>query len=298
MLKSIALAVALSAASLGAVASTTPGTQADGLSLSELQQMKFTTGMALGTENDLANKRLKSMRDAGLAVGAQNGYIATMNELREQINAEAGTWDALMPFKDIMRIASRGEKSNYYLPPVVFETDGVTAVSEDHRTIKVSDKYYVVYKEERLVTTPPDWREYLLIDIPVEASRPVGALLPKTSDEQQIWSDAVAEGWSAGILQANAEMTSRARALGTDIVGMVKYLQLRESNVMTSTYIASDRQGLVIGGGDMHIDQKTFSITDRAGFQSRTQAWIPMSLDPREGFRSKEELDLIKRNPL
>lgn len=292
MLKKWGIALAVSAFCAHASAQT-PGTQYDGMSLSTLQQMNYIEGSALAGEDPAMQKRIQAMRDAAMAVGAQHGYIKTMNELREQFNAETEAMDKMFPFKDLMRMATPGETSLYFLPPVIAESLEVTAHSNSNDMIKVSGQYYEIIKRERLVTAPPDWREYLLFDIPVDVSRPVGALLPKTPEEQQFWADWVAEGWEGGILQAHDEMNSRIRNLGSDIVGMVKYLRLVEGKQITPSYVAAQYRNAVTQGSKMHLNQKVFSITGRAEFNSRSDRWEPLNLDPRGSYRTPDEINSI-----
>lgn len=290
MLKRMLLALAVSAAVAQAHADgLTPGVQYDNSSLSELQQMQYYKGMPLAGEDDLANKRQEAMREAALAVGAQNGYVDEMNKLRLKLNGESKWMDDLWAFKDLMRLAAPGEKALYFLPPVIHESQDVTAHSDDNSRIKVSGVYYDILKKERLVTNPPDWREYLLIDLPVDVSKPVGALLPKTPSEQQLWSDWVSEGWEAGILQANAEMTARVRNLGSDFRGMVLYLRLVKERKIEPSYVASQYRGKVEDGDSMHLQQRTFAITSPASFNGNEKDWIPLDLDPRGSYRNPDE---------
>ncbi|WOF81407.1 type IV secretory system conjugative DNA transfer family protein (plasmid) [Pseudomonas sp. FeN3W] len=295
MLKRWVSLIALSVACAHAHAELTPGVQYDNKSLQELQELQYLKGMTLSGDNDLAEKRNQAMRDAALSVGAQNGYVSEMNRLRKDINAEAVTLDGFFAFKDLMRIATPGEKSLYFLPAVIHESNEVTAHSPDNNRILVSGKYYQIIKKERLVTNPPDWREYLLIDIPVDVSQPVGALLPKTPAEQALWSDWVAEGWETGVLQANAEMSARVRNLGSDFIGMVKYLRLVKEGKVTPSYVASQYRGSVNQGNSMHVDQRTFAITGKAAFNGNSDQWLPLNLDPRGSYRTPDEIREINR---
>lgn len=293
MFKPLIVAICLALGSQTALAGVTPGVQYDGMSLDELANMSAIKGMPLGGDDDIANKRMKSMREAALSVGAQHGYIYSMNKLRKELDAEANTWDDLFAFKDLMRLATPGEKSLYFLPAVIQESKDVTAENDDHSRILVSGTYYQIVKKERLVTNPPDWREYLLIDLPVDASKPVGALLPKTPSEQSQWAEWVAEGWEAGILQSNAEMTARIRNLGSDYIGMIKYLTLVEEGKVVPSFVASQYRNKVNKGNSLHVNQRTFAITAPAEFNDRTNAWVPLDLDPRGGYRSPEEARAI-----
>lgn len=293
MLKKLIGFCLISAVCTASYAQNTPGVQHNNSSLSELQSMTYIKGMSLAGDDDIANKRMQSMREAALSVGAQNGYVSEMNKLRTEINREANYFDGLFAFKDLMRIATPGEKSLYFLPAVIHESGEVTASSTDNKRIEVSGQYYEIIKRERLVTTPPDWREYLLIDIPVDVSKPVGALLPKTAEEQAMWSDWTSEGWETGVLQANAEMTARARNLGSDFTGMVKYLRLVEEGKINPSYVASQYRGSVNQGNSMHLNRRTFAITSGASFSGKVDKWIPLNLDPRNGYRTPDEINKI-----
>lgn len=292
LLLALAIALAIPAANADEM---TPGVQFDNSSLQELQEMHYYKDMPLAGEDDLANKRHEAMHEAAMAVGAQNGYVSEMNKLRRQFNADSKTWDMQFPFKDVMRLAASGEKSLYFLPPVIHESNDVTAHSDDNNRIKVSGKYYDIVKKERLVTAPPDWREYLLIDLPVDVSKPVGALLPKTPQEQQLWSDWISEGWESGVLQANAEMTSRIRNLGSDINGMIRYLRLVKERKIEPSYVASQYMGRVNSGDRMHLSQRTFAITAPASFNGDEKQWVPLDLDPRGGYRTPDEVRAINQ---
>ncbi|WP_338924272.1 type IV secretory system conjugative DNA transfer family protein (plasmid) [Pseudomonas silesiensis] len=293
MLKPLALAVGLILGSSAAFAEVVPGVQSGALTLNELQSMHYSAGMAMAGEDDVTNKRMQAMRDAAMASGAQHAYVQTMNQLRRQFQAEAKWLDEMWAFKDLMRLATPGEKSLYFLPAVIVEADDVTSHSDDNNRILVSGKYYQIVKRERLVTNPPDWREYLMIDQPVDVSKPVGALLPKTPEEQQAWSDWASEGWEAGILQANAEMVARTRNLGTDFIGMVKYLRLVKNKQLTPSYVASQYRNKVNQGSNLHINQRTFAITAPAAFNGNERDWVPLDLDPRAGYRTPDEVRAI-----
>jgi defect in organelle trafficking protein DotC len=293
MLKPLSIAIGLILSSQVSFAGITPGVQYDGMSLQELESMSAYKGMPLAGKDDLANKRNQSMREAALSVGAQHGYIKEMNQLRNDFAREAQYLDGLFAFKDLMRLATPGEKSLYFLPAVIHESNEVTSSSADHSQIEVSGKYYEIIKKERLVTNPPDWREYLMIDLPVDASKPVGALLPKTPAEQDAWREWVAEGWEAGLLQANAEMTARARNLGSDYIGMIKYLSLVEEGKVVPSFVASQHQNKITQGSSLHLNQRTFAITAPAAFNDRHQSWIPLDLDPRAGYRTDDEIRFI-----
>lgn len=271
-----------------------PGVQNDGLSLPDLQGMYYHKG-ALLADDEMGNKRTNAMRDAAMAVGAQHAYVETMNQLRLKLNSEAEVWDNLFPFKDLMRVATTGEQSLYFLPAVIHESSNVTSHSDDNRRIEVSEGYMEIIKPERLVTNAPDWREYLLIDMAVDVSKPVAALLPKTPAEQALWADSVAEGWQAGALQANAEMVARMRNLGSDFIGMVRYLRIAEQQMLSPAFVSSQHRGKVNQGSSMHLNQRTFAITAPATFQGDDRKWIPLDLDPRAGFRTPDERDAINR---
>lgn len=269
------------------------GPQAGGDSLKNLQSMHFEPGVNLIADDDIANKRFNAMRDAAMAIGAQHAYVQTMNGFKEDILKESQVFDSIFAFKDIMRMATVGEQSLYYLPPVIQESMDVTASSDEFDQIVVSGQYYQILKKERLVTNPPDWREYLLIELPVELSKPSPALLPRTPEEQKVWAANIEKGWEAGILQASEEMSARSRNMGSDFIGMVKYLRLVEEKKVRPSFVAGQYRGKQAEGTSMHLNQRSFAITESAHFNGKESQWLPMSLDTREGLRTPAEIDAI-----
>ncbi len=295
MLKPIAKVICLTLLSCSAASYASVSPQNGAESLKSLQSMYFQPGASLLADDDIANKRFNAMREAGMAVGAQHAYVQTMNEFKRQLLAESQAYDELFAFKDIMRIAAEGEQSLYYLPPVIQESKDVTASSEDFDQIVVSGQYYQILKRERLVTAPPDWREYLLIELPVELSKPSPALLPRTPEEQKVWSEMIEKGWAAGILQASEEMSARVRNMGADFIGMVKYLRLVEEKKIRPSFVAAQYRGKQNEGNSMHLNQRSFAITDNAHFNGREQEWLPMNLDTRGTLRTQKEADEVNR---
>lgn len=290
------LLTALALVTTGAIAAEQPE---QSKSLDELQRLDFVAGSiadnaVTGEEPDL---RLNAMRSAAFSVGAQHGYVDQFAHMKSQLRANADYLDEIWDFGTVMRLASKGPRELYLLPPVIQEVNDATVSSSDHNRIRVADKLYRIVKDERLVLSPPNWRTYLLFDQPVDLSLPARPLLPKTPQEKARWAQWVAEGWAAGVRQASREMAHRFRQLGADFNGMVRYMRLAVEGRIRETDVASNRQWVAGRDDQMRINERTYQISRPAAFERDLDKWRLRNVDPRNGYRYPLETEHQKARP-
>lgn len=266
----------------------TAGAYADGYSLEELRSLKHEERDSDGDNNE-NDFRIKAMREAALAVGAQNGYIDHLDFLKEQILLKEDNLDDLYDFSMIMKLASGRIDEMHLLPPVIRKSQDIVSVSSDSYRIKIAGKMYQIIKPARLVSVAPNWRQYLIYDQKVSASKPSRVLLPKTSHEESMWSEWVEEGWQAGINQAEIEMTYRVRKLGLDFKGMVKYVQLLTEGKVLKPIVSSSHQNVVGGDNEMIVDEKILQLAMPARLNTNAGEWEPLILDTRGSLRQPIE---------
>lgn len=271
------------------------------MSLSELKNIhnveaKKELDFGLGEEVD-PKKRLKynAMRDAGLALGAQHGYINRMRQIKTALRVNEKSLDDIYDFSVLMKMVNEDSNELYLLPPVLQEGKNVTKVSDDGRRLVISGKYYRVARSERLVSIAPNWRQYLIFDVPVKTSRPPDVLLPEPgTEEEELWSAWIEKGWKAGVKQAENEMKFRIRRLGDDFVGMIKYMVLVEKGKMNEPVIASSTRNVVGGGDEMYEDQKVIQLSIPSGLNPNVKDWEANILDNRGSLRSDSEEEKYK----
>jgi defect-in-organelle-trafficking protein DotC len=257
-------------------------------SLSQLQKMnKVTTSI-----DEMQSKnmdRMRAMKDAAIGVGAQHGYVSQMKVLKEFVTSQQKSLDDSFDFATLMRLSGDKVSGMYLLPAVIEEVKDAQAVSDDGMEFRSSGTVYRIKERERLVSAPPNWREYLLWDLEADLSKPHELLLPKTPQEQEAWSKWVAEGWNAGVIQAEQEMSRRARELGAEFTGMVRYTRLVvEGKASEAKVIAQHRA--VVGGGDMMREADSiYRVSSPVSLNPRAESWKTIITDPRKGLRNPAE---------
>lgn len=268
----------------------------DHKSLNELVDMSYSksaikSGLADGVSaNELKQKEMKSM---AMSVGAQNGYVFRMNALKIELDSNKDQLDQIYDFSVIMKLSGGKLEEIYLLPPVISITKNLTSVSDESDRIRISGTMYRIDKPARLVTVAPNWRQYLLYDQPIEIIKPVSNLLPKTPLEKQVWSEAVNEGWIAGNMQAEREMTYRIRKLGADFNGMARYMTLALEGKVTKPIVSSSAQKVDGGGTVMRVDDRIVQLSMPASLNPDDNDWASLILDSRESIRYPAEKDYL-----
>lgn len=290
------LAALLSAAFSGLASAAEPQSRDDlaSLDFEAGSVSNFSGGGLEETEEDL---RLTALRDAALSTGAQHGYVAKLEGMKEQLRGNADYLSQIWDFSLVMRLATRGDESLYLLPPIIREVDEAKVTSADRQRLRVSDRTYQIRRRERLVLSPPNWRDYLLFDRNPEVSLPPEPLLPDTDEERRIWESAIDRGWQAGERQAVREMTRRFERLGTDYIGMLRYMRLLASGQIEAPFVSSERKWVVGGGDEMRINEKRYEISRPASLNPDAESWEGFSSEARDGYRYPEELRDLEASP-
>lgn len=267
-------------------------------SLQELQRLDADSPLAPITAMKLelpdnAAIKMAAMRDAALASGAQHGYAFRLDELKGEIRKQSDALDKLYDFSTLMRLASPKETELYMLPPVIQHARDVTASDVSQRRIRVSNELYVITQPARLVTRPPNWREYLVFDDPRPMSIPNKVLLPKTAEERRYWAAWVAEGWKAGVIQADQEMAARSRSLANDYTGMVRYMRLRIEEKVVAPNVAAVKQPVTGNNKELRLDDRVYELTADAKMNADASKWRALPLDSRDSLLTRDEAAAI-----
>jgi defect-in-organelle-trafficking protein DotC len=256
--------------------------------LSQLQNMNQVS-TKLDEMKAKNQDRARAMREAAIGVGAQHAYVTQMKVLKDFITKEQTSLDSLFDFATIMRLSGDKISGMYLLPPVVEEVKDAQAISDGGDEFRVSKTVYRIKQKERLVMAAPNWREYLIWDLDADLSKPHDLLLPKTPDEQALWSQWVAEGWKAGILQAEEEMKRRIRNLGSDYTGMVIYTRLAVEGKVSEARVRAQHRSVVGGGDLMRESDSIYRLSAPASLNPNSKDWKPIMTDPRGSLRTPDE---------
>lgn len=264
------------------------------MSLNSLQSMDNKNSTVLLKEagigvDDTTQMRLKAMKEAAMAAGAQHGYVDHMNELKTAISRDDAALDDLYDFSVLMRLASGVDNDLYMLPPVIQESNNVVATSDDSRRMRISNRMYVIEKPERLVTAAPNWRQYLLFDQAIEVVSPPNVLLPRDNNEKKYWSEWVQSGWIQGVNQAEREMTYRVRQLGNDFVGMTRYMRLVTDGKISKPVVVSSHQNVIGKDNEMREGEKVIQISVPARLNPNASKWDTIEMSNRDSLRYPTE---------
>ncbi len=159
------------------------------------------------------------------------------------------------------------------IPPIIVESDNMQMV-EDPYTRRTVKKSYKIIEQARVVNTPIDWREYLIFDVS-KPSVPSKMALPirGNSREELIWSNGVAQGWEAGMKQANDIMLQSVRKLERDYIGMIRFHIMRLKNMVSSPVPSSLNLGVTGDKDSLNIGEVVFEVIDLPKFNKDAETW-------------------------
>lgn len=255
----IALCIVMSCSNL------TPSTVGDTETLDGLKAMTHK-GVEKDSQKAATSIRFDALRETGLSVGAQAGLAdagARFNEMLERNHAEL---DQAFNFIGLIL-------DDNVLPPVLTESKQTVSQPND-TTFRLSGTTYKIEQEARFVSSPPTWRDYLLLHF-TPPERPDASLLPRTRNEQKIWQEYIEKGWIEGIQQANTIYANNLARLKRDFNGMILYHKLYNLRMVSKPFVAQTDLGVTGGGKELTIDDKVLRITSLPRLDARTDNWDP-----------------------
>jgi defect in organelle trafficking protein DotC len=208
--------------------------------------------------------RFSAVRDTALSLGARSGLYERSKTLNHTLVRYERTLERIFPFPALLL-------ENNIIPPVLLEAKN-TLEQSDPTLLRIADRAYSIDQQARFVTAIPSWRDYLNQNYEKPAL-PDKSLLPRDHAEHIIWEHYLAEGWQAGIAQANNIFTENVARLRQDIEGMIRYRVLLSKNMISAPYVAKLDMGITGGGSQMAINERLLQITALPQLQSESQFW-------------------------
>lgn len=236
----------------------------DTTNLAQLENIRVAPRPRLSNNSELSGLRITSLEDSAMGLGAQGGLAWAAAKLNAQMNQDRRYLDTIYNFNGM--VLSHG-----VLPPVLVEANNSLNL-DDPDTVRVADKTYRIVAQARFATTPPNWREYLLLpyDKPALPNR---TLLPRSSEEQQIWRRSIRLGWEKGIQQAYNIFQQNLGRLKRDFRGMMIYRKLLQQNMINAPFVARTELGVTGDGTDMRINDQVLRIVEHPKLQTNTKHW-------------------------
>lgn len=233
--------------------------------------------LAAEDEKDKIGIRKAAMQEAALAVGTQAGLAAKMNVLRDRLENHEASLSKAFDFQSMML------HKQTVIPPVITEANNTIVMGED--SLRIAGKTYQILKQAKLTTLPPSWQSYLLMGNYPFPKPPNAVLLPRDMEEQDLWADWIAEGWYAGIEQADTIMKINIARLQRDFVGMVRY-HLLVLRGQVSASMLSEAKNAVLGDADkLVIDNQLLRLTQLPSMDINPANWkalpnLPSLIEP------------------
>ncbi|APO88907.1 type IV secretory system conjugative DNA transfer family protein (plasmid) [Xanthomonas campestris pv. olitorii] len=216
----------------------------------------------------LSDLRVQMLTEAGKTVGFRGGMAARARVLRDALNACAERLDTIFQFSPLIN-------RNGTIPPVIVEARDLSSFSPDQ--IRTANRVYKIEKEERFVSVPPTWRDYLFVGLPIKGGvdLPTFETRPKDGKEETVWRDAVKKGWNAGQQQADAILAANFNRLTRDYAGMLRYSTLVQEGMISTTRVAESRQTVTGDGRQLMLGDMLRRVTSRATFETNPNNWRP-----------------------
>jgi defect-in-organelle-trafficking protein DotC len=178
-------------------------------------------------EAGLGSPRDRAQAEAALSLSAQAGASYRYRAISRDVLAPwEGELDALFDFGALVS----GQGRLFLVPPVISQAG--PALRLDSPVSASSQEYsYSLVSPARLESRAPDWRAYLLSELP--AARELHpSVFPVGRKERELWEKRVDLGWKAGLEQAEALFRANLARLERDYRGMLLFFRLsREDKV-------------------------------------------------------------------
>lgn len=260
------LFITLGLCACSAMRSSSNVNNVDTANLAQLEAVRNDPTRADTTNNgtEVSPMRAKMLEDTAMSVGAQGGLSWASQRINVKLESDRKYLETIYNFNAMML-------SHGVLPPVL-EASTNNLNQDDPDTIRVADRSYKIVAQARFATTPPNWREYLIMSYP-KPTLPDKSLLPRTRDEQSVWKDGVAKGWEKGIAQSYSIFQQNLARLKRDYTGMVIYRKLLQARMISPPFVATTELGVTGDGTNMRVNDQVLRIVAHPKLQTNGNNW-------------------------
>ncbi|MDA8587239.1 type IV secretion system DotC family protein [Rhodobacteraceae bacterium] len=224
-------------------------------------------------ETDIEEERYDLLREAALSYAAQAGYERRVWEIMRQLEADSPRLSCSFDFNRVAYRAPR--ETGYILPPVVSRATAAINVNADGRSAVAADEYYRLEIPGRITTVVPTWRDYLVIPLE-EPAQQNDDFLPQDREEKRVFARFAAEGWQAGVEQADEALELNFARLRRDYLGMVEYRRMVQAGLMTELVVRDSETRSAGDGDELFIGERRVRIVNAATFVRDPSKWQPL----------------------
>ncbi len=238
-------------------------------SLSELQSLpkenkNIESGMPIDIRGD-------AMKESALSYGARGGLAWRTFEIRQEMETRARYMDKVFDFRQLLIPAQSGLLIE---PPVISEQLDAMIIDSSGQNAAVADQVLNIGRNARIVSAPRTWRAYLERQWG-DVSPPPDILRPENPLERDQWNAAVAEGWKAGVQQADDIFQTDLNKLVADYQGMIRYRTLLSQGMVSPPYALQTDRGVTGGGSEMRVGDRALTITAPPALKPQYNQWSP-----------------------
>ncbi len=258
--------------------------QVRNLSAPELSDMLLDSVEGLTSEEIIQEQYKKDSPDGreqailveAMRFGSQSALYERSNKYRNMLEDNKHELSRVFNFSPLLLANGR------VIPPVIVEMSNLQMV-EDNFTRRDVDKSYKIVEQAKVVSSPLSWRHYLYLNV-TKPNMPSKYALPIRGNkrEEQIWANGVAQGWEAGLRQANRIIIQNTRKLERDYIGMVRYKIMLKKNMVTSPIPANINLGVTSDGETLNIGEVIFEMVEAPKFNQNSSTWkaLPQTESP------------------
>jgi defect-in-organelle-trafficking protein DotC len=209
--------------------------------------------------------RLNAIRDTAFAYGAQTGLAWRYQRLLDFTKSQEGTLDRIANFSPFI-------VDERMLLPSITEVRDRYDVSPSGQEVRTVEIQYQIDEPPKAISQPPTWRQYLWREFPYP-ELPHPALLPDSSDEEEIWKKAVVRGWKSGLEHAQLSWENNLNEMVQDIRGRITYRILENRGVVNAPMMTKGIPEMTQaeGGRILNAGDTVYSITVPVTFASQNQ---------------------------
>ena len=223
--------------------------------------------------NEQAQLRFRSMREAALSYGSQAGFHRRMWEVQVMVSERENVLDTIFDFKRVSWPTSNG--TGWLVSPVIRRSGAIWTGGEEGQSAAAADAFIEIMTPGHITGTLPNWRDYLITLPP--APRPVVTALRPFEEEMRQWREWAAEGWNAGVSQADLAFESDMARLERDYQGMLEYRRLHAQGMISDVVMETARYqlGAEEDGQIMRIGERSVRITEPSRLIDDSSTWQP-----------------------
>lgn len=233
----------------------------------ELNALRQLAPNSPGSTTGADNMRMAALREVALTLGVQAGVRWRYQIINTLMLTNQQTLDKAVDFRPLLLHGGR------VAPAVITRSEGGYRITSDTEASQTMATYYIE-RDARLISRPPDWRDYLLRDYPM-FRRHDDVMLPKDAAERKAWSSTVEKGFWQGVAQADTLFDANLGQLRKDYLGMAHFKLLALQGMVKVPMLADSNLGVVVDGRMLSVGERVFRITEPTDFRP-VRNWQPV----------------------